>query len=572
MTLLHWFALTFCSSTLLLAITNQICQEIAVVPFLWVLPLSLYLLSFSICFHHERWYRRRFFLALMAFSTVLSLDILSAPLERTVTDQIVIFSVLLFTACMTCHGELTRQKPPTEHLTSFYFMVALGGASGGVFVGGVAPRLFTGYWELHLGILLSWIVVLLTILRDKKSFMHRPCVRISSLSAGMILLAGFYFMTYPLPGFVQNIGGDSYFFYGLAGLLALISDSFHQIAAYLPAIPRLQLSVLCGLGLLGFVFLTSRSSSAPVALKRSSWLIRVVWSSFLLALALALWSSIDEYYQDAVTVSRNFYGVTKVVEHQTQSGDQVYSLFHGQTLHGLQLRQYPGLPTTYFGDRSGIGILLPNYVRYSSIQNTGRERKIGVLGLGVGTLAAYGRSGDVIRFYEINPDVTRFASGEDSYFTYLADSDATIEIVPGDARITLERELRQSGSQKFDVLVMDAFSSDSVPVHLLTKQAFEVYLRHLRPDGVLAVNVTNRFIDLKPLIYGIGECLGLHLVIIHDTPHDPILQMSTWVLLSFEIRHFTLPPLSLVSSEDLVPGDLSLWTDNFSNLLGLVKP
>jgi hypothetical protein len=284
-----------------------------------------------------------------------------------------------------------------------------------------------------------------------------------------------------------------------------------------------------------------------------------------------LWLNVGVYYEDAVAVSRSFYAVTRIVEQQSPLGEASYSLFHGQTLHGLQSTIHPNLPTTYFGDSSGIGILMLNYTRSSLSNRDLSGRQIGVLGLGAGTLAAYGQNGDKIRFYEINPDVTKFASGENAFFTYLEDSSAEIEILSGDARITLEEELQQLGSHNFDILVMDAFSSDSVPVHLLTREAFELYLAHLRSGGVLAVNITNRFVDLKPVLQGIAQVHELHLAVIHDTPRDPALQMSTWVLLSSDQGQFERPPISLVRSEELDPTATSLWTDDFSNLFELVN-
>ena len=564
-TLSFWFGLTFCSSTLLLAVTNQICQEVAVVPFLWVLPLSLYLLSFTICFHHERWYLRRFFLALMALGSVLTLDLLSAPLERAVIDQVVVLSVFLFAACITCHGELVRQRPSTQHLTSFYLMVALGGAAGGVFVGGLAPAMFTGYWELHCGILLAWLLVLLSLLRDKQSFMYLPSVRYSRLILTMVALAALYLMLYPRPQILQTVGGESRLYFGLMGIVAFVSDSLQRIPSYFPVFPVFQPAVLFAMGIFAFAFFTSRTAGGVGTASSARWWIRASWIGLVGVLSISLWSNVERYYQKTVTVSRNFYGISKVVEERNHAIGPAYSLYHGQTLHGLQPTQHRRLPTTYFGDRSGIGTLMLNYEGYE------KGRNIGILGLGIGTLAVYATPGDKIRFYEINPEITRLANGEGGYFSYLEDSPASIEIVEGDARTSLEREVGEPGLEPFDILVLDVFSSDSIPMHLLTKEAFGLYLERLKPNGVLAVHITNRFLDLKPVVAGIADAFGLHKALVHDFPRESTDQESTWFLLSSDKRFFDQPPISLVRSAETDNIESRLWTDNFSNLFEVVK-
>jgi len=325
------------------------------------------------------------------------------------------------------------------------------------------------------------------------------------------------------------------------------------------------------LGVFGFVFFTSRTASLPAAPSRARWWIWMSWFGLLVVLSFSLWRNVGEYYLDAVAVSRSFYGVTKVVEKRSESVGLTYSLFHGQTLHGLQSAEYRKLPTTYFGDRSGIGILLLNYNHNGSAETHQAKRKVGILGLGIGTLAAYGTPGDVFRFYEINPDVTSLATGEGGYFSYLRDSRATIEIVEGDARVALERELRTPELDQFDILVLDVFSSDSIPMHLLTKEAFEIYLERLKPGGVLAIHITNRFLDLKPVVVGIADFFGLQRALVHDVPREPTDQESTWVLLSYENSHFDQPPISLVRMAEKDQIETRLWTDDFSNLFEVLK-
>ena len=189
---------------------------------------------------------------------------------------------------------------------------------------------------------------------------------------------------------------------------------------------------------------------------------------------------------------------------------------------------------------------------------------MGVIGLGAGTLAAYGSKGDVYRFYDINPGVIAIANRD---FTYLGRSDATIELPLGDARLKLDRE----PSQQFDVLVVDAFSSDAIPVHLITKEAVEIYLRHMRPDGVIAFHVTNRFLDLVPVVEGIAHALNLHTMWISDSGADPLANSSSWVLIAREQKRLEQPRLTVAEMAIKPRRDWRVWTDDFNNLLQVLK-
>jgi spermidine synthase len=190
--------------------------------------------------------------------------------------------------------------------------------------------------------------------------------------------------------------------------------------------------------------------------------------------------------------------------------------------------------------------------------------KVGVIGLGAGTIAAYGSKGDVYRFYDINPEVVTIAKRD---FTYLSASDATIELPLGDARLKLERE----PPQQFDVLAIDAFSSDAIPVHLITKEAVEIYLKHMKPDGVIAFHVTNRYLDLVPVVEGIAHALDLHAVWISDAGGDPLGNSSSWVLIARDPVRLTHPRVAEASVAITARRDWRVWTDDFNNLLQVLK-
>ncbi|HEX4882854.1 MAG TPA: fused MFS/spermidine synthase, partial [Casimicrobiaceae bacterium] len=273
----------------------------------------------------------------------------------------------------------------------------------------------------------------------------------------------------------------------------------------------------------------------------------------------AAWGA-TEFYRNAISVSRNFYGVLRVQEIDAGNANHRRSLIHGTILHGNQyldpvLRRQA---TTYYTATSGIGRLI------ESLHPRVEPLRVAVVGLGTGSLATYGAKGDVYRFYEINPDVVALARRD---FTYLADSEATIETALGDARLVLERE----PAQRFDVLAIDAFSSDSIPVHLITTEAVAIYRKHLKPDGVIAFHVTNRFLDLVPVVDALAKAHGLAAVWIDDDGAGTLASRSDWVLLSADAGRFEAPQIAEVAQPLRARPDWRLWTDDFNNLVQVLK-
>jgi hypothetical protein len=471
-----WLALSACASILLLAITNYLTQQVAVIPFLWVLPLALYLLSFVLAFSGERWYPRRAF----TFALLPVILLYNLALENTgklgISLQVIIFGLVLFTGCMVCNGELYRRRPEPESLPTFYLFISIGGALGGLLVNFAAPALFKGYWELPLGVLL-FCSLFLIVGRGKK--------------------------------------GE-----GIKGILTW----------------RLSLAIL---------------------------------ATSLLISTVRLFSFIGEDLSGPILSSRNFYGVVRITRVDTEDATGAsYQLINGNTIHG---EQFIGvgqrdIPTVYYGPQSGVGLALTSHPR------KGFGLKVGALGLGVGTVAAYGQPGDSYRFYEINPLVIRLAEGEGNYFSFLKDSQARIEVVSGDARLSLEHEITEGQAPSFDVLILDVFTNDAIPIHLLDEQAFSLYLRCLQTDGVLAVHITNAYLDLTPVVWTLADHFHLGRALIEDPGDGRTTQPSTWMLLAREASVLSIPPIA--ERTELMAGyapTIRLWTDNYSNLFQLLK-
>lgn len=450
-----WLIFSAMGSFMLLTVTNHITHDVASVPFLWILPLTIYLITFILCFEGRGWYKRSVFLGpllvgVAAMAWALNADVSIHDIQQTVA----LFAVGLFVCCMFFHGELAALKPAPRHLTSFYLMVSLGGALGGFFVGFVAPRLFLTYYEFGLGLVVT------------------------------LLLAAYVVRRLP-------------FFVPLLVVCAIGFSSYH-VYHYVEALSR-----------------------------------------------------------NALVMTRNFYGTLRVRD--TGSGeDAVRRLMHGVIMHGEQYLDPKRRmePTTYYGPSSGIGL---------TIKALGTQPlRVAVIGLGTGTLATYGRPGDVYRFYELNPQVVDIARTQ---FSYLTDSRAQVETVLGDARLTMEREAPQG----YDVIAIDAFSSDSIPVHLITREAMAAYLKHLKPDGVIAFHVTNRFLKLAPVVKMIAEEQKLPTMLVVDEADENDLSKTDWVLVT---RNRTLLArkdiTSAASAIDTIPG-LAVWTDDYNNLFRILK-
>jgi hypothetical protein len=453
--LLLWIVLSATGSCLLLAVTNHLTQNIASIPFLWVVPLSLYLITFILCFDHPRWYHRGVFLPLVAAALPAmawysdSLDLwTAAPL----------YAVGLFVCCMFCHGELTRLKPGPRYLTTFYLMVSVGGALGALLVGIAAPKLLSGYYEL--GITLTVCAVLL------------------------------YYRTLSAQWWVAG-----------ATLAVVVATAAFTVV------------------------------------------------------------NINDYLANTRVKMRNFYGVIRTRDYQTPVPFRV--MFHGGINHGGQLLD-PELrrqPTSYFAPSSGYGRA------FESLPDG--PRRVGVIGLGAGAIAAYSRRGDVFRFYEIDPQVAALAVTE---FTFLRDSPAQTDVVLGDGRLSLERE----PDQRYDLLAIDAFSGDSIPMHLITREAMATYVRHIKPEGVIVFQATNRFVNIGLVVERLAAEFGMTAVMVTDAPDssegaDYWISATDQIIVTKNARLLASDAIQSVAQPLPARPDLRIWTDDFYNLLSILK-
>lgn len=494
-----WLSLPALASLMLLCVTNHLCQDVAVIPFLWIAPLALYLLSLIICFDRDWWYSRRWYcLAAMVLILIASdlsylafLDSINATPSRDpmwrflrydIRVEIGVYLVLFFLVCMVCHGEVVRRRPAAAKLTEFYLSVSAGGALGGFIVAVVCPLVFKSFLELKIGLIVCFIVAMSVFLRDLRE---------------------------------RGLG------------ISKPKPQKNKPAKAESAIP------IAGITTAAVVSLIAVFSAQVVSLDF-----------------------------DAKISSRNFYGTLKVREWFENDPEHFgRAMYHGAILHGYQFMtaEKEGLPTTYYTERSGVG-------RAIAAKRNSTPLKIGVVGLGVGTIAAYGQAGDTFRFYEINPLVIDLARQP---FTFLSKSPATIELVSGDARLSLERE----ESQQFDVLVLDAFSGDSIPVHLLTLEAMTIYLRHMKPDGIIAIHVSNRYVNLGPVVDRMAASNNMRqLLIAQPQAYYLELAASEWLLLASNPQSFDEPGLKAYGVAPKNWPESIPWTDDYNNLFELLQP
>jgi hypothetical protein len=270
--------------------------------------------------------------------------------------------------------------------------------------------------------------------------------------------------------------------------------------------------------------------------------------------------------------ARNFYGVIRVVQ-VNREGARARQLMHGTTTHGVQVEgpRHRAMPTAYYSPSSGISLAATRLVRRNDILGQVSGVHFGIVGMGIGTMSAFAQAGDRVRYYEINPEVIDVAHGQSPYFTFVKDSAAQVTVVAGDARLSLERELAGAEPQRFDLLVMDAFASDSVPVHLVTVEAFRLYEAHLKAaDSILAVNVTNRYIDLEPVIAANARELGFQAIRVDGLGDPPVPMESSWILMSRSPRLVQDPAITLSNGRPLRAAAVR-FTDNYSNLFRVLK-
>jgi hypothetical protein len=456
-----WITLAAVPSMLFLAFTSHLVQNVASIPFLWVVPLSMYLLSFILVFDSDRIYRPAVFrvvtpIVLMAFLYGAS----KVDADTKLHYQLGAAAAALLLFCTFCHGELARRRPHPRYLTSFFLMMSVGGAVGGFLISIAAPLLLTGYFEFYVA-----------------------------------------------------------------------------------------------LGLFSF--------AALLLLYRGHWSTDVLWTAATVGAVVLAMAEIRATTNQCRLIVRNYYGSLRVQDSTSDKNPEAWTrtMVHGKINHGLQFLSETRYlqPTTYYGPNSGVGLAIAN-TRQSG-------HRVGLIGLGPGTLSTYARPGDSYRFYEINPLVEDLARKE---FRFLEGCRGQCEVVLGDARISLERE----APQRFDVLAVDAFSGDSIPVHLLTREAFELYFRHLQaPDGVLAVHISNKHLRLAPVVERIAASLGLATLLVDNAQNDEAQVFSSdWVVVYRPGTAMSRVEAVMKAGKPIPPeAGLRPWTDDYSNLFQIWK-
>ena len=533
-----WVALPAIASVLLVSTTTRLCQDVAAMPLLWVLPLGIYLLTFIVSFDHAAWYARAPFTALAAFGVVVTWQLLEAGNTAPLKFQMAGHLGTLLVACMVCHGELYRLRPPPERLTGYFLAIAAGGAIGGLAVAVLAPALFNDDHELPIGL---WMLL---VALGALSFRHRS--RVIPLAAGLGTLVGV--AAVPVLRSLCNHGGS---------VAAEAARFLPTAAPWVAGFAVLFVACLCDPW--------RRSLSPP-------W--RPSAGGFLMLLAGAAGTAFLTLSRDPadrpIVRSRNFYGTLEVIEPPaTETREHHRVLVHGATTHGLQLIE-PGrtrIPTTYYATTSGVGRAVASL---GDADGWLERHSIGLVGLGVGTLAAYGREGDSLRIYEINPAIHDLARGR---FRYLDECPAAVEVVMGDARLSMEREIAAGVPQAFDVLALDAFSSDAIPVHLLTREAFGIYLGHLAPDGILAIHISNRYLDLAPVVERLADHFQLAVVSVSDSGGGEWWgYSSTWMLLARDRTVLEREAIAEASDPCGKGNGCPLWTDDFASVWSILMP
>ena len=519
--MLHWLALAAVPSGLMLATSLYLTTDIVAMPLLWVIPLGLYLLSFSIAFASGRAPVRAITLVSPLILLIGACTAFPNGVKVPVVMAVGVLSVL-FVLAIVLHGRLYDLRPAPVHLTRFYLVMSVGGMVGGLFCALIAPLIFN--WTFEYPILIGAAALLLPVRAPLFAFaghVWRDANRRDWL-IGAMLLAGL--------------------------LLSMLGDGVLVPAWKSDALKAICFTLIIGLALLA---VGQRTAFAGMAI--------------YLMLCLGGWEKLGQ----AVTpdmLTRSYFGVNGVIDR----GPEERILFHGTTLHGVQNLKAGRErdPTSYYAPESGVGLALRNAPALF-----GPQARIGVVGLGAGTLACYAVPGERWRFYEIDPDMVAIARNP-RIFSFLSRCQPHADIALGDARMVLAGEPAQGA----DILVIDAFSSDSIPMHLLTREAMAIYGRRLAPGGLLLIHISNRFLDLRPVIGAGAKDGGWHVALRHYVPdrkdEGRHYAASVWVALSRdEAQIDRLAQLSGHGKWRELPArpGFSPWTDDYASILPILK-
>ena len=536
---LWWIALACAPSSLLLGATTYITTDLAAVPLLWVIPLAIYLLTFILAFGRWPGWLQHVVAALALPAVLVVLFFMFSGYHLRAWVSVVWHLGLLLIVALACHGKLARARPPSAHLTEFYLWISLGGVLGGLFNAIVAPLVFSSLAEYPLAMAAACVLV-------------AGGGRRARGARGMIVLAlpliaiALTFLTYSDALTLRLDTAPITRTFGLAESRVMRwvvghEETLNKLLGY-------------GLPLLACLFL-----------RRRPLLLGVALGGVLLTANL-----VEARRHDHVRQVRSFFGVLRV---SGEAGETGYTeLRHGTTLHGRQRREPErrGEPLTYYHRKGPVGAI------FDELDLRDRSRRVAVIGLGTGTLAAYARTGEAMTIYEIDRRVRDIAYDRSS-FTYVTDAinrGASIRVELGDARVRMDVVRRERPGERYDLILVDAFTSDAIPVHLLTREALRLYFDMLTPRGILAVHISNRYLRLEPVVAALAEDAGIGGRLLMDdsgTEADGALS-STWVALSR-----TADTLGHLSEDERWKASLELdpkvpvWTDDFHNLLSVFK-
>jgi hypothetical protein len=609
----RWVALAFVPSSLMLGATTYITLDIAAIPLFWVIPLALYLLSFILVF--AKWPERLHNALILALPAVLLILILMMDaLPPRIGVLVPAHLLALFLVSLVCHGELARSRPPARYLTEFYLWLSVGGVLGGLFNALLAPAIFEGVAEYQIGLVLACLLIPSRYL-GKPLWMTRWLPKKLVKPAGLVidvalaLLVGFF--SYKL---LELFAGVPTHYDWLGHLRDQFKTKYFAAFGKLLGLRPIEAGalVLFGLPLLVCYALAARPLqllwTAVRSLRPAGRLNereREPWVHYLfvrrpLLFGLGIGAFMLNYYfwqtitsrEPAIYQTRNFYGVLKV-SITPEAGQPQLRLTNGTTSHGAQwYHREPEIMAGYFGPAPAClpFVALDTALRLLIWEETDREplsyyhrtgpigqffaefsgpkakKNVAAIGLGSGTLASYGEPGQNFVFFDIDPAVPPIAQ---TYFTYLAICRAQWDIKLGDARLSM----KQAEDKQFELIILDAFNSDAIPVHLITREALELYLQKLSGDGIIALHISNRYLDLQPVLGNLAH--ALHLVGLFQADRDirskPGKRASDWVLLAHRPEDFG----KLVRDPRWRPiesrPEVGVWTDDYSNLLSVFK-
>ena len=538
---LLWIALSFAPSSLLLGVTTYITTDLAAVPLLWVLPLAIYLLTFILAFGRWPALLQRAVVLLTVPMVLPVIFFMVSGFHLRVWVGVLWHLGLLLVVALACHGKLARARPSPRHLTEFYLLISVGGVLGGLFNALVAPVAFNSLVEYPLAMALACVLVAAGARRPSRlGWLLVVVVPLGVAALALVTYSETLTIKLDVSSLSRMPGG-----LGSTAAVRWLNRHEHEINQVL----------IYGPALLACLVVRRR----PVVL------------GLTLAGVLLTANLVDGRRQDVVRQARGFFGVLRVTHDRDDPG--YTELRHGTTIHGRQSRDPArrGEPLSYYHRKGPVGYI------FAELDRRDTSRRVAVVGLGTGTLAAYAHPGEAMTIYEIDR-LVRDIAFDPSYFTYVRDArdrGASIRLELGDARVRLEVVRRERPGERYDLIMVDAFTSDAIPVHLLTREALRLYVDMLTPRGLLAVHISNRYLRLGPVVAALAADakLGGRLVLEDAAVDTEGGLASTWVVLAR-----TPEALGQLAGDEKVSAKpleadpkIGVWTDDFHNLLSVFK-